>query len=268
MTWLGPGLTVPEALATRLSGYRPATPFQGKESSTFRLEHGEQPALYLKLQQDPRQWQSLALERFVLHRLRGSGLPVPRPVEYLRIEEVEYLVVSAVPGRNLVECLDDGMAPQAIVEVVASAISRIHAARPRWAEGINTPRSRLEIARERVRTGLVDPKQFEPSHEGWTPERVLAEVEARWKDEPAETTFVHGDLYVDNLLADGGALSGVVDWGRAGFGDPYMDIAVAVRSLEHTLGAGDWDERLAETLGIDELDRERMETWLLLDELY
>lgn len=267
MTWLGPGLNVPEALATRLSGYRPATPFQGQEARTFHLQHAQQPPLFLKLQRDPRQWQSLALERFVLHRLRGSGLPVPKPVEYLRIEEIEYLVVTAVPGRNLVESLDDGLAPQALVEVVGSAIARIHAARPRWAEGINTPQSRLEIARERVRSGLVDPETFEPGHAGWTPERVLAAVEERWRDTP-QTVFVHGDLYVDNLLADGGALSGIVGWGGAGFGDPYIDIAIAIRSLEHTLGPGDWDRRLADACGIDELDRDRIELFQLLDELF
>jgi aminoglycoside phosphotransferase len=268
MTWLGPGLTVPEALATRLTGYRPVDPFQGQESRTWRLDHPEQPSLYLKRQEDPREWQSLALERFVLQRLGRSGLPVPKAVEYLRIEEIEYLVITTVPGKNLVECFDEGLAPQALVEVVASAISRIHAARPRWPDGINTPRSRLEIARTRVRSGLVDPKQFEPAFAGWSPERVLAEVERRWRDELPQTVFVHGDLYIDNLLADGGALSGIVDWSRAGLGDPYMDLAVAVRSLEHTLGPGDWDRRLAEACGFGELDRERMELWLLLDELF
>lgn len=263
---LGPGLTVPEALGSRLVGYRIA--FEQKNGSTrvYRLEKEGQAAVWLKLQEDPQAWQSLALERFALHRLRGSKLPVPQPLEYLRVEEIEYLVSSAIEGRNLVDHLVAGtLTPQAAVEIVAAAIARIHATRPRWPEGINTLASRLEIARTRVRSGLVDATRFSGSWAGWTAARLLTEVEERWTDE-RESAFVHGDLCLPNMLASDGALSGIVDWGRAGFGAPYQDIGLAIRSLEHNLGSGDWDRRLAEACGI-ELDPDQVEFWRMFDDL-
>jgi len=40
-------------------------------------------------------------------------------------------------------------------------------------------------------------------------------------------TWLHGDLKADNLIARGGALCGVIDWGLAAVGDPAADDAAA-----------------------------------------
>lgn len=39
--------------------------------------------------------------------------------------------------------------------------------------------------------------------------------------------WVHGDLKADNLIANGGELSGVIDWGLSAVGDPAADYAAA-----------------------------------------
>jgi aminoglycoside phosphotransferase (APT) family kinase protein len=39
--------------------------------------------------------------------------------------------------------------------------------------------------------------------------------------------WVHGDLLAGNLLLEGGRLTGVIDWGGAGVGDPACDLIVA-----------------------------------------
>lgn len=254
MTWLGPGLTLPSAFGDRLSGYRARGSFQGDDAETFRVERPGFPTLYLKKRADPPELEPMAVERFVLHRLQGTGLAVPRVVHFQRIDDTEWLLMSALPGKNLVEALDEGLRPQAVVEAIAGAITRIHATRPTWPEDINAIPYRLEAARERVRAGLAD-------------RTVLRRFEARYR-EPEERVFVHGDLCLPNLLVEDGALSGIVDWGRAGYGDPYQDLALAVRSLEHNLGPGDWGRRLGEACGLGELDCERLELWTSFDELF
>ena len=85
---------------------------------------------------------------------------------------------------------------------------------------------------------------------------------------PATPVFVHGDLCLPNILVENGALSGIVDWGRAGFGDPFQDLALAVRSLTHNLGPSDWDRRLADACGLPELDPGRLGLWCDFDELF
>ncbi|MCM5557001.1 aminoglycoside phosphotransferase family protein [Pleomorphomonas sp. JP5] len=62
--------------------------------------------------------------------------------------------------------------------------------------------------------------------------------------------WLHGDLKADNLIARGGKLAGVIDWGLAATGDPAADYAVAWSWIDPTardtfrqalaLGDGDW----------------------------
>lgn len=40
-----------------------------------------------------------------------------------------------------------------------------------------------------------------------------------------ERTLVHGDVGFDNLLADEGGISAVLDWANAMYGDPLYDLA-------------------------------------------
>lgn len=42
-------------------------------------------------------------------------------------------------------------------------------------------------------------------------------------------TLIHGDFTIDNVLVQGGIISGVIDWGNAAFGDPRYDISLAIR---------------------------------------
>jgi aminoglycoside phosphotransferase (APT) family kinase protein len=49
-----------------------------------------------------------------------------------------------------------------------------------------------------------------------------------WRDEPV---WLHGDLDVRNLLVTSGRLSGVVDFGTLGVGDPAADVMVAWKML-------------------------------------
>jgi hygromycin-B 4-O-kinase len=42
---------------------------------------------------------------------------------------------------------------------------------------------------------------------------------------PEERALIHGDLHFDNILTDGDRVTGVIDWGNAGYGDPLYDVA-------------------------------------------
>jgi aminoglycoside phosphotransferase (APT) family kinase protein len=56
--------------------------------------------------------------------------------------------------------------------------------------------------------------------------RQLA-AEAYELDDPTTTCFLHDDLIPGNLLVQGGNVTGVLDWGSAGYGDPARDLAPA-----------------------------------------
>ena len=42
---------------------------------------------------------------------------------------------------------------------------------------------------------------------------------------PEERHLLHCDLHFDNILSDGRRITGVIDWGNAGYGDPLYDVA-------------------------------------------
>ena len=50
-----------------------------------------------------------------------------------------------------------------------------------------------------------------------------------WQQSPV---WIHGDLDARNLLAIGGRISAVIDWGCLGVGDPACDVAVAWKMLD------------------------------------
>jgi hygromycin-B 4-O-kinase len=87
---------------------------------------------------------------------------------------------------------------------------------------------------------------------------------------PEERALIHRDLHFDNLLADGDCVTGVIDWGNAGYGDPLYDVAWLGRWNTYSRGAildpallrarygalSDYDARIACyecVLGLDDL---------------
>ena len=57
--------------------------------------------------------------------------------------------------------------------------------------------------------------------------------------------LVHGDYCLPNVLVDHGGLSGVVDVGGAGLGNPEDDLAAGVWTLQYNFGPGHAGEFLA-----------------------
>ena len=62
------------------------------------------------------------------------------------------------------------------------------------------------------------------------------------RDPGPASGWLHGDLMPGNLLMEGGALTGIIDWGASGVGDPALDLLAAWTCLgpsgrAHFLGA-------------------------------
>lgn len=70
--------------------------------------------------------------------------------------------------------------------------------------------------------------------------------------------WLHGDLKADNLIARGGLLCGVIDWGLAAVGDPAADYAAAWSWIDPSARAAFRDR-----LGLDDDDWLRAKAWAL-----
>ena len=124
----------------------------------------------------------------------------------------------------------------------------------------------IALAERRVAAGQVDPSDFEPLHQRYPP-AALFERLVRLRPDDGGSAFTHGDYGLPNVLlvASAGAASGVVDWARAGVGDPYRDLAVAVRSLARRTGP-EVVHRFFDAYGLDHPDLGRLDFFVLLDE--
>ena len=137
---------------------------------------------------------------------------------------------------------------------------------------------KLGWARRAVEQGLVDMENVEPETFGpggfADPDALLLWLEGHRPTE--RPVLTHGDLCLPNILTDGRRVTGFVDCGRMGPGDPWQDLAIAWRSLRDNF-AGCYDARLrrpdydpdALLRDLDvEPDPKRLRYYLLLDELF
>lgn len=136
---------------------------------------------------------------------------------------------------------------------------------------------KLAAARYNVERGLVDMENVEPEtfgEEGFRdPEELLQWLAAhRPEEEPVPS---HGDYCLPNVFADGDRLSGVIDLGKTGISDKWLDIAICYRSLKHNFNGiysgnaftGFNPGTFFEKLGI-EPDWKKIRYYTLLDELF
>jgi kanamycin kinase len=72
--------------------------------------------------------------------------------------------------------------------------------------------------------------------------------------------LIHGDFCLPNVLVEHGHLTGLVDVGRSGLGDPRDDLAAGLWSLHYNYGHG-YGQHFLESYGaptISEKDMERL----------
>lgn len=169
-------------------------------------------------------------------RYRGPGLPVP-----------EVLAIGpAFGGCYAISRRVHGMPLEAVVadqwrEVVPSVVALLEALRladvagisefgswdggglalrTRWSEHLlavadDSPSQRIHGWRARLATSPEGQAAFD-----WGLS-CLHQV----RDDTAPRSLIHGDLLNRNVLVEGGAVSGVFDWGCASYGDHLYDLA-------------------------------------------
>lgn len=72
--------------------------------------------------------------------------------------------------------------------------------------------------------------------------------------------FIHGDFCLPNILAENGEVAGFIDTEAGGVGDPWMDYAWCIWSLEYNLGTDRYTGLLLDELGIA-FDREKYDRY-------
>lgn len=194
--------------------------------------------------------------------LTTMGFKAPRIVDAAEENGFSWLLLTAVPGKDLTHYLDD---PATYIRVYSQGLKRMHALDPSTCPFDHSIEARLIEAERRVTAGLVDEGDFDAERLGWTAREVLDWLRANPISEDARIV-THGDASTPNILAEDGRFSGMVDCGRVGVADVWQDLAIACRSIRDNIG----EEHIAPFLKLygAEWDAEKFRYFTTLDELF
>ncbi len=254
----------PVALDSFITGYSwDRDPVGRSPSEVFRLEREGAPALYLKREVQSA-YGELADEAARLRWLSGQGLPCPDVVASTTDDDYDWLLMSALPGRDLAS--DSTVDAEARVVMLASALRALHsldiASCPfdhRWSK-------RLATAERRMRAGLVDEEDFDEARLGRNAADLYSEL-CRVVVGVEDLVVTHGDACLPNFVASGDAFAGYIDCGRLGVADRYQDIALSCRSIAANFGEA-FVQLFCQNYGIASLDADKLLRYQMLDEFF
>jgi aminoglycoside phosphotransferase (APT) family kinase protein len=166
----------------------------------------------------------------VMGALYGSAVPVPRMRLYCDDPSVlgtPFYLMDFVHGRIFEDPLLPGLAPEARNAVYREMVTRLaalHAFDWRAAGLGDFGRQEGFVERQLARWG----RPFGPGGDGDSPvmSRLLAWL-AQYRPATAETSLIHGDYRLGNLLyaAEAHDIVAVLDWELATLGHPLADLA-------------------------------------------
>lgn len=205
-----------------------------------------------------------------------NKVPVPKVLGFVRDEKKNYLLMTKVPGE--MSCSDRYMKnPEQLTAVLADGLQML------WKIDINNCpytcnlKKKLHMAKYMVENNLVDMDNAEPDTFGENgfknPDHLLEWLNKNKPEE--ELVLSHGDFCLPNIFLSEGKVSGIIDLGKTGIADKWLDIALCYRSLHHNFNGkytgkqyqGFCADMLFEKLGI-EPNWDKIRYYILLDELF
>lgn len=210
----------------------------------------------------------------MLRWLQGK-VPVPAVLAAEQEAGCRWLLMTRLPGSMSCDARWR-QEPERLVQLLADLLKRLWAVDVADCPVDEGMEEKLRRAREHVERGEVDMDLVDPGTFGEggfsSPAQLLTWLE---ENHPAlDPVLSHGDLCLPNLFVQDWTLSGVLDLGRCGVSDRWVDIAIAWRSLRDNFGGcygeaviGFDPDVLFDALGIEK-DEARLRYYLLLDELF
>lgn len=257
-----PPISLPPALVSPLARHSWQRITIGESrAQVYRLAKLPEPDLILKvLARDA--ITSLAGEAARLRWLRGR-VPAPVVLDFEQDSTHDFLLMTALPGSDAASV---ALPSEHIVDLTADALRHLHALPIHDCPFRATIDDCVTEAKLCLDHGRVDVTNLDPANLGRDPHDIYRELLSLRPD--SETAvFTHGDYCLPNVMIADGQLSGFVDVGRSGIGDPYRDLALIGRTLDRNLGAV-WTGRFFARYGLKDPDPGRLKYFRLLDEFF
>jgi len=196
-------------------------------------------------------------------------IPVPEMICYQEMKNYAFLLMSKCEGAMTCDpsVLDK---PYDMVSMLAKGLKML------WKIDIHdcpfdsTLKEKLKIAQKNVEEDDVDTSQAEDNTYGEKgfkdPYELLEWLKTNQPQE--ELVFSHSDYCLPNVLVKDGAITGFIDFDRAGIACKWADISLCVRSIYHNFGHHeDYIKHLFNELDMSP-DWDKIRYYILLDELF
>lgn len=244
-------------------------PFTIGESSAkvFQVTLRNSSKAFLKISSSEYASAEMRQEISVLHWLEKK-LKVPKSIFFMEEDGTTYSLTSAILGQSLHEERKTKTA-QECMRIGARYLRKIHSI-----PISNCPFSRplqitLKLAEENVKRGVVNEKDFDSTRKGSTAKKVYETLLQKMPKEKEDLVFTHGDYCFPNIIVKTGAVSGVVDLGRAGVADRHQDIAIFLRSFKANIGSQPSIALFLQDYAlVKALDEAKLEFYSMLDEFF
>lgn len=254
---------LPPEWRIRLSRYRFERDAVGRSSAgVFKLIADREPSLFLK-RELAGPFAELPDEATRLRWLAGAGIDCPDVIAQDRHDGQNWLLISAMPGRDLSAV---SITPHQCIEILAKALRLLHAIDISTCPFDHSLSNRLALAKARMEAGEVDEDDFDDARLGQSADDLFRILESR-KPDAADLVVTHGDACLPNLLEHEGRFSGFIDCARLGVADRYQDLALAYRSVCENLGEA-WGQPFLDLYGVPKPDRAKLGYYQLLDEFF
>lgn len=204
-------------------------------------------------------------EMEVLEWVKGK-FSVPSVVFYEEYGDYNFLITKEAEGREILDPNTFNL--ENIVDVFVQSIKKIQSidiTNCPFDSSITIRTKELEFLKENELLAIND------FHEGNIPfKRPDDLIDYLSKNKPKEDfVFSHGDIDA-NLFIENGNLKSIIDWGRAGLADKWLDIAFCVRSIKEDFKTNDKNRYLNHFFEKLEIfpNWDKINYFLYLDELF
>ncbi|WP_450091390.1 phosphotransferase family protein [Paenibacillus lycopersici] len=201
---------------------------EGEESQAFAVRFGDDEYIV----RINRSADGFHKDGFCYRRFASPKLPIPEIAAIGRLDdEYAYCVSRRAPGITVqdtspAELPSVAGAVARVMEAIAGAdMTGTERYGPFNAQGIGRFASWRDYMMSILDTNVYDWEAVMPILDRKRIARYMQPLEAFAPRCPEVRRLVHGDFGSNNLLTDGGRITGVIDWSEALFGDPLYDVA-------------------------------------------
>ncbi|VXC85738.1 APH(3') family aminoglycoside O-phosphotransferase [Sphingomonas sp. 8AM] len=259
-------MKLPDAIALKVGDRRPEPVTAGRSGAEVFRFVGDGTTLYLKIGRHAAR--ALVVDESARLQWLAGRVAAPSVLATLDDGATAWLLTSAVPGMPAGDYIkmDRAVRSVPVARRMAAFLRRLHGLSVDDCPFDSSVAAWLPVVRRLVADDLVDIRDFDAEHDGWSAARVFDRVE-ELAGHARGSVVVHGDYSLGNVLvAEDGTIAGCIDVGRPGVGDPYRDIFIGWRDLGG-FGAAAQQAFLAE-LGMTGFDAPRRALHHALDELF